>query len=147
MLEALVIFSGFPFLFLVSVAISPPSAEHVDFYDRFSLISRLAFVAYCLLPLYLIASIIIEVAPRSPVMFTLDNVFELLLFFASTFLGWTFLQLAEAARKRAYSQAISRSLGPYIEPSSELKSDQPIQPAQSLPPSKKNSRVRNKSKE
>ena len=141
------IFSALPFLFLATVAISPPPAEHIDFHNRFPLISWLAFGAYCLLPLYLLLNLIIQVAPRSPIFLTLNNYFELLLFLASIFLGWALRQLAQAAHKRGYSQAISLSLGPYIEPPSELTSEQPTQPAPSTPSSNKNNNVRNESKE
>ncbi len=142
MLEVLVIFSGLPFIFLATVAISPPTAEHIEFYEKFALISWLAFASYCLFPLYLLLNLIVEVAPRSPIMLTLDNVFELLLLLASIFLGWTLKQLAEAARKRAYSQAISRSLGPYIEP----LSGQSAQPAPSIQSSKKKRNIGDKHK-
>lgn len=147
MLEALVIFSGFPFLFFATVAISPPSADNIDFYEKFPLFSRIAFAAYCLLPLYLFFYLIIEVAPHLPNAFTLDNVFKLLLLLASIFLGFTLTQIAEASHKRAVSKAISSSIGKYIKLSAEVKSAQPTQPTQSFPPSEIIKKPPNESKE
>jgi hypothetical protein len=111
MAEILVIFAGLPFLFLVSVAVSPPPLfDKIYLYQKLALLSWLAFVSYCLFPIYLIVNLLVRVVPHSPIVLTVDDVFQLLLFAASMFLGWYLRQLVEDVRKQAETGAIRHDL-------------------------------------
>jgi nitrate reductase gamma subunit len=140
MAEILVIFSGLPFLFLVSVAVAPPPLiEKLELYQKLPLLSQLAFASYCLFPVYLFVDLLVKIIPHS-LMFTVNDVFQLLLLIASAVLGWYLHQLVEDVRKQAETRAIRVSLEELLKRASMIISNPVLPTVRQAPPTGKRGR-------
>ncbi len=115
MLDALVVFSAMPFLFFVTVGFSPNliirNTGDID-KEHFKQFSKLAFFAYCIFPIYAVADSIFKIAWKAPMLWTLDNWFELTLGGFGFFLGLYLQRFANKAYDDAFNEKIQKDYPP-----------------------------------